>query len=302
MTTTRPVQLLASGGHYFEGARWHDGRWWVSDIYAQKVCTYDTAGNRTEVMHVPNNPSGLGWLPDGSLLVVSMHDRKILRRSPDGEVSVHSDLSQLCAHDLNDMVVTASGHAYVGTIGFAIAEGDELRPGAVYRVDPDGTPSVAADDLICPNGMVITNDGRTLIVAESFSSRLTAFTIGDDGTLSGQRVWAQIGEDPGLVPLPEAMAKAELWPDGCAIDAEDHVWVADAGHKRIVRIDPVGAIVDEIRDGDELGIYACALGGEDGRTLLLCSVPDFFAAATGVDTDKAVLKTTTVDVPHGGRP
>lgn len=302
MTTTRSVELLASGGHYFEGARWHDGLWWVSDIYAQKVCTYDAAGTRTEVMHVEGNPSGLDWLPDGSLLVVSMHDRKLLKRSPDGQVSVHADLSQLCAYELNDLVVDAAGHAYVGTIGFAIAAGDELRPGTVYRVDPDGSASVAAENLICPNGMVITNDDRTLIVAESFASRLTAFTIGGDGTLSDQRVWAQIGTDPGMGPLQEVMGRAELWPDGCAIDAEDAMWVADAGHRRIVRIDKNGVITEEIRDDDDLGIYACALGGEDGRTLLLCSVPDFFAAAQGIDTDKAVLKTARVDVPHGGRP
>ncbi|ASR36558.1 hypothetical protein BAY61_17880 [Prauserella marina] len=302
MTTTSPVHLLASGGHYFEGARWHDGTWWVSDIYAKKVCTYDTEGNRTEIMHVEGNPSGLGWLPDGSLLVVSMHDRTLLRRTADGEVSVYADLSELCAYELNDMVINAAGQVYVGTIGFAIAQGDEIRPGAIYRVDPDGTGHVAAENVICPNGMVITNDDRTLIVAESFSSRLTAFTIGDDGALTDQRAFAQIGADPGLTSLPEMMAASEIWPDGCAIDAEDNIWVADAGHQRIVRIDPHGKIVEEIKEEEGLGIYACALGGDDGRTLLMCSVPDFFAAAQGTDTDKAVLKTTRVAVPHGGRP
>lgn len=301
--TTRSVTLLASGGHYFEAPRWRDGRWWVSDIYAGKVCTYDEAGVRTEVLHVEGNPSGLAWLPDGSLLVVSMHERKLLRRTPDGEVTVHADLSGVCEHEINDLVVDAAGRAYTGTIGFAVAAGDAPRPGAVYRVDPDGSVHVAAEDVVCPNGMVITGDGRTLIVAESFAGRLTAFTIGDDGGLSDRRLFAQLGEPPELGPLPEVMAALALIPDGCAIDAEDGVWVADAGHQRVVRIDRTGTVTEEIPDPDGNGVYACALGGDDGRTLLLCAVSDFFAAAQGIDTDKATLKTARVDVPHGaGRP
>ncbi|TCP49374.1 gluconolactonase [Tamaricihabitans halophyticus] len=300
--TTRTVETLASGGHYFEGARWRDGLWWVSDIYAGKVCTYDSSGTRTVIMEVEGNPSGLGWLPDGSLLVVSMHDRKLLKRAANGAVSVHADLSGVCDYEINDMVVDKDGRAYIGTIGFAIAQGEDPRAGSVYRVDPDGTVSVVADGMWCPNGMVITNDDSTLVVAESFAGRMTAFTFGDNGELTERRVLAQFGTPPPVGPTAEMMAGVDLLPDGCAIDVEDHIWIADGAKKRIVRLSPQGEIVEELTDPAGNGIYACALGGPDNRTLLLCTVPDFFAAAQGIDTDKAVLKTTTVDVPHGGRP
>ncbi|BBF99057.1 MULTISPECIES: SMP-30/gluconolactonase/LRE family protein [Pseudonocardia] len=303
MTTTRSITRLATGGHYFEAPRWHDGRWWVSDIYAGVLCTYDEEGTRTEVLRVEGNPSGIGWLPDGSMLVVSMHDRRLLRRSPDGEVTVHADLSRVCEHEINDLVVTSDGRAFTGTIGFAVAAGDPPRPGAVFRVDPDGSVHVAAEDVICPNGMVVTGDGSTLLVAESFAGRLTAFTIGADGELTDRRLFAQLAEPPELGPLPEVMAALALIPDGCAIDAEDGLWVADAGHQRVLRFDRTGTLVEEIADPHGNGVYACALGGDDGRSLLICTVPDFFAAATGVDTDKANLELTRVDVPHGtGRP
>lgn len=303
MSTTRSVIRLAAGGHYFEAPRWHGDRWWVSDIYAGVLCTYDTDGTRTEVLRVEGNPSGIGWLPDGSLLVVSMHDRRLLRRTPEGEVTVHADLSGVCEHEINDLVLDADGRAFTGTIGFAITAGEPPRAGAIYRVDPDGSVHVAADDVVCPNGMVITGDGGTLIVAESFAGRLTAFTIGADGALTDRRLFAQLAEPPQLGPLPEVMAALAMIPDGCAIDADDGIWVADAGHQRVLRFDRNGAVTEEIADPNGNGVYACALGGQDGRSLLLCAVPDFFAAATGVDTDKAVLMLTRVDVPRGlGRP
>lgn len=299
---TRNVDVLAEGGDYFEGARWHEGKWWVSDIYAETVRTYDVDGTRTDVLRVDQHPSGLGWLPDGSMLVVSMKDRKILRRAVDGQLSVHADLSGICKYDINDMVVDDKGRAFVGTIGFAIAEGDEPRPGTVFRIDPDGAVEAAAEDLWCPNGLVIATDERTLIVAESFAGRLTAFTIADDGSLTDRRVFAQIGEPPAPSSTQDMLATAGLVPDGCAMDAEDHVWAADPMRQRCVRISPGGEIVDEVRDAEGRDIFACALGGPDGRTLLLCAAPDFFEASAGLNKGAGVLLTTTVDVPRGGRP
>ncbi|WP_199434108.1 SMP-30/gluconolactonase/LRE family protein [Qaidamihabitans albus] len=298
----RTVEKLAGGGTYFEGARWHEGRWWVSDIFESTVRTYDTGGRGEDVMRVEHHPSGLGWLPDGSLLVVSMQDRLLLRRDPDGSVSVHADLSSSCKTDLNDMVVDEKGRAFVGTIGFAIAEGEQPRTGPVFRVDPDGTVTVAAEDLWCPNGMVIGTDERTLVIGESFASRLTAFTISDDGSLTDRRVHAQVGEAPAPGSTEDMFAAAALVPDGAAADAEDHVWVADPLRQRCVRISPEGGIVDEVVSPHGQDIFACALGGEDGRTLLLCAAPDFFAAAQGGNRGEGVLLTTRVDVPHGGRP
>lgn len=300
---SRTLSTLATNGNYFEGARWHDGHWWVSDIYAHTVHAFSPAGARTDVLHVDHQPSGLGWMPDGSMLVVSMKDRKILRRKEGGDVTVHCDLSAICQHDINDMVVDADGRAYVGTIGFAIAEGGAPSTGEVFCVHPDGSVNVAAEDLWCPNGLVISNDQRTLVVAESFAGRLSAFSIGDDGSLGDRRVFAQVGEPPAIASAQEMLSAAELVPDGCAVDAEDHVWVADPFRQRCVRISPGGRVVDQVSDPEGRDIFACALGGPDGRTLLMCAAPDFFEASAGLNKGAGVLLTATVDVPRGnGRP
>ncbi|MBP2371002.1 sugar lactone lactonase YvrE [Pseudonocardia parietis] len=199
---SRAFQTVVDGGDYFEGVRWHEGRWYASDAFRGIVCAFDPAGVREDLMQVDALCSGLGWLPDGSLLVVSMKDRTLLRRSPDGTVSTHADLAPVSEHWINDMVVDRQGRAWVGTIGFAIVDGADPEPGALYRVDPDGTVTVAVDGLWCPNGVVVTADGSTLVVAESFAARLTAFTIGADGALSERRVLAQFGTPPAPGALP----------------------------------------------------------------------------------------------------
>lgn len=298
----RSLTPLATGGDYFEGPRWHDGRWWVSDVYKGVVQAYDSDGRGEDILRVESHPSGLGWLPDGSMLIVSMHDATVLRRASDGTVSVHADLSDLCKYELNDLVVTSEGRAFVGTIGFAIADGDEPRTGSVYRVDLDGSVAVAAEELWCPNGLTITPDGGTLVVAESFAARLSAFSIAADGTLSDRRVMAQIGEPPAPGPAGEMLGAAAFVPDGCAMDADGHIWVADPLRQRCVRISPEGHVVEEIVDPEGRDVFACALGGLDGTTLLLCVAPDFFEAAQGLNVGQGTLLTTTVDVPRGGKP
>jgi sugar lactone lactonase YvrE len=297
----RKLDTLLEGGAFFEGPRWDDGRWWVSDFYRHLVLTVDTNGRAEEVLTVDQQPSGLGWMPDDSLLVVSMRDHRLLRRSPDGEVSVHAELSEYCGGHLNDMVVDSDGRAYVGNFGFDLMAGADPATAPVVRVDPDGSTTVAADDLRFPNGSVITPDGKTLIVGETAAARYTAFSIGDDGSLSDRRVWAQMGFAPELGPLAETIPQLEYAPDGCALDAEDHIWSADAVGARCGRIAPGGEIVDEIRAPEGLGIFACMLGGDDGRTLLLCAAPDFQEANRSTARE-AVLLTTTVDVPHAGLP
>lgn len=298
---TRTADVLITGGDYFEGARWRDGRWWVSDIYRHTVCAVDPSGRREDILQVDGRPSGLGWMPDGSLLVVSMDDRCLLRQSADGAVTVHADLSSLCPYDINDMVVDGDGRAWVGTIGFAIAEGADPRPGNLVRIEPDGTAAEAADGLWCPNGIVIAPDDRTLVVAESFAGRLTAFTIAADGSLTDRRVFAQFGDPPAPGSTEAMMGAAAAIPDGCAADADGYVWVADATGRRCVRVAPGGEVVGEVVDPEGRNIYACALGGTDGRTLLICSATGFFEAAQGLQ-GSAVLATTHVDVARGGRP
>ena len=297
----RELRTLVDGGAFFEGPRWHDGRWWVSDFYRHTVSTVDADGTETVVMEVEGQPSGLGWMPDGSLLVVSMKDHRLLRRSPDGEVTVHAELAEHCGGHLNDMVVDAHGRAYAGNFGFDLMAGGDVEWASLVRVDPDGSATVVADDLAFPNGSVITPDGATLIVAETVGGGFTAFTIGEDGSLSERRVWAQVGRRPSPGPFNEVLPTLEFEPDGCTLDAEGHIWAADALGGRAARVAPGGGIVDEIRAPDGLGVFACQLGGEDGRTLLLCVAPDFAEHARSAARE-ALLLTTTVDVPHAGLP
>jgi len=296
------MQTLLEGGSFFEGPRWHDGRWWVSDFYRHVVLAISPDGRAEEVLEVDGQPSGLGWLPDGSLLVVSMRDRRALRRTPDGEVREHADISPWCGGNANDMVVDGSGRAYVGNFGFDLMSGNDPAPAALVRIDPDGSASVAAQDLLFPNGSVITPDGATLIVGETAGARYTAFDIAPDGTLSNRRVWAQVAPtpEPGG-SLPEMLGQLRFGPDGCALDAEGHIWSADAMGARAARVAPGGDIVDEIRAPDGLGVFACMLGGDDGRTLLLCCAPDF-EEQKRAPVREAVLLTATVDAPHAGLP
>jgi sugar lactone lactonase YvrE len=298
----RELQTLLDGGSFFEGPRWRDGRWWVSDFYNERVLAVSTDGSAEEVMHVEQRPSGLGWMPDGSLLVVSMKDHRILRQDPDdGAVSEHADLSAHCGGNLNDMVVDSQGRAFAGDFGFDLMAGADPAPTSLKRVDPDGTVTVVAEDLYFPNGMVITPDGMSLMVGESAASRYTAFAILDDGSLDQRRVWAQVAPEPSLASMAEWQASVRFAPDGCCLDVEGHIWSADAVGARCVRIAPGGDVVEEIRMPDGLGCFACMLGGEDGRTLLLCAAPDFGETSRAGQAG-GVLFTTQVDAPHAGLP
>jgi sugar lactone lactonase YvrE len=294
------MEMLLEGGAFFESPRWHDGRWWLSDFYGHRVLTVTEDGRREDVLEVENQPSGLGWMPDGSLLVVSMRDRCVLRW--DGSsVTVHADVSEHCGGHLNDMVVDARGRAYVGNFGFDLMAFADPQTANLIRVDPDGTSTVEAEDMYFPNGSVITPDGRTLIVGETAGARYTAFTIAEDGSLTDRRVWAQIAETPEISTFEETLGKLRFGPDGCALDAEEHIWCADEVGARCARIAPGGAIVDEIAAPEGLNIFACMLGGEDGRMLLMCAAPDFLEQARSA-RHEAVLLTTTVNVPHAGLP
>jgi sugar lactone lactonase YvrE len=291
---------LFEGGAYFECPRWHRGRWWVSDFYRHAVFTYDVDGREQPVVEVDGQPSGLGWLPDGDLLVVSMKDSRVLRCSADGTVDVHADVSALTSGHLNDMIVDRQGRAYAGNFGFDLMGGGHPAPAGLVRVDADGSATLAADDLWFPNGMVITDD-RTLIVAETFAARFTAFRIQADGTLSDRRVWAQIQPAPEPADTATMLGAVTFGPDGCALDAEGHVWAANALGAALCRVAPGGQIVEEVAMPDGLGVFACGLGGEDGRTLIACAAPDFQEQARSAARE-AVLLTATVDVPRAGLP
>jgi sugar lactone lactonase YvrE len=295
----RALRTLVEGGAYFEAPRWHEGRWWVSDFYRAGVFAVTPEGDCELVLEVAGQPSGLGWMPDGSMLVVSMTTHELLRRAPDGSVSVHADLTEHCGGHLNDLVVDELGRAYTGNFGFDLMHFADPAAASLVRVDPDGSVHVEAGDLWFPNAMVI--DGDTLIVGETFAGRMTAFSIAAGGALGDRRVWGQIAPTVDPAPVPEMLPHMGFAPDGCCMDAEGHLWVADGLGGPTCRIAPGGEKVDEVVLPDGLAAFACMLGGEDGRTLLLCAAPDFIEA-NRKDTREAVLLTTTVDIPHRGRP
>jgi sugar lactone lactonase YvrE len=297
----RTLTTLLEGGDFFEGPRFQSGRWWVSDFYRHRVLTVDADGREELVMEVEGQPSGLGWLPDGSMLVVSMKDHRILRRYPDGSVDEHADLSAHCGGHLNDLVVDTHGRAYAGDFGFDLMGAGQPAKTGLKRVDLDGTVTVVAEDLAFPNGMVVTPDGMSLIVGETAASRYTAFAILDDGRLDQRRVWAQLDPEPPMGSFEEMIGALGFAPDGCCLDREGHIWSADAMGGRCIRLAPGGDIVEEVRMPEGLGCFACMLGGAEGRTLLLCVAPDF-GEHSRAGQGGGILMTTEVEVPHAGLP
>ena len=292
------VQIVAEGFHYLECPRWHEGQLWLSDFYAHEVVRLSDDGRRETMARVPGQPSGLGFLPDGRALIVSMRDRKILRREASGELKLHADLMQLAPWHLNDMIVDAKGRAYVGNFGWDLMSGAPAKATCLIRVDPDGRASIAADELVFPNGTAITPDGRTLILSESFAGQLTAFDIAADGALSRRRVWARLGDVPTEFhgDIPDTVSV----PDGICLDAEGAVWVADAIRHCCVRVAEGGRELDRVSTGD-LGVFACMLGGDDGRTLFMCAAPSFDEGERKASRDAKVLS-ARVKVPHAGLP
>lgn len=247
-----PPALLLDGLAFAEAPRWHDGALWFSDFFLQQVLRVDAQG-RCEVMaELPKQPSGLGWAPDGRLLVVSMLDHRLMRLDPGGLVTV-AELGAFATGPCNDMVVDARGGAYIGNFGFDLfAEPVVRRSAALVYVAPDGVARIAAEGLEFPNGAVITPDGRTLIVAETWGRRLSAFRVAADGSLHDRRVWAALDK---------------IAPDGICLDAEGAVWVASPRSNEFVRVREGGLITERI--ACEQQAIACALGGADGRRLFM---------------------------------
>jgi sugar lactone lactonase YvrE len=290
---------LISGLSFSECPRWRDGRLCVSDFYTHRVLAVAMDGTAETVASVPQQPSGLGFLPDGRMLIVSMRDRKVLRREADGSLVVHSDLSALAPGYLNDMLVDRGGRAWVGNFGFDLVGRAPARATVLICVEPDGTAKVAADDLGFPNGTVLTPDGRTLIVAETLMNRISSFQVAG-GSLGERRTWAAFGDPPASTHVDEILAQVEVAADGICLDAEGAVWVADAAHSRLIRVAEGGRILEE-RKTDGVGVFACMLGGDDGRTLFASVAPTFRQAEASANHRAAILM-TTVEVPHAGLP
>jgi len=275
-----PLTTLLEGLRFPEAPRWHQGRLWFSDFFRQEVIAFNAQGEMEVQFKLADSPSGLGWRPDGTLLVVSMHDQRLLAwRGAGSALEIVADLSAHAGGPCNDMVVDAHGRAYVGNFGFDLYAREEARSTALLRVDPDGSVHRVASDLWFPNGMVITPDGRTLIVAETFRNRLSAFRIAPDGGLSERRVFAEL---PGV------------YPDGICLDAEGAVWLADARGNAVLRVVEGQSEVARLSTGSHQS-YACALGGEDGRTLFVCTAPGVGPKAGALHEGR--IECTQVQVP-----
>jgi sugar lactone lactonase YvrE len=242
--------VLMNGLAFPESPRWHEGRLWVCDWGAQAIVAVDLVGNSEVIAHVPASPLSIDWLPDGRLLIVAGSERRILRQEPDSSLVTHADLRGLADHPWNEIVVDGRGNAYVNSIGFDFPRG-EYAPGIIALVRPDGSVRKVAEDVAFPNGMAVTPDDGTLIVAESYGKRLTAFDITADGGLAQRREWAAL----------------DGYPDGICLDADGTVWYGDVPNKRCMRVREGGDVLQAI--AVDRGCFACMLGGADGRTLFL---------------------------------
>lgn len=265
------TKTLASGFYFLEGPRWHDGWLWTSDLVGRKVYRISLDGKVECIVDVPGRPSGLGFLPDGTPLVVSMRDRQLFRIN-DGQLALHADLSNLVKDELNDMVVDNQGRAYVGSFGFEVPVSAHSREGSLVLVESAGTARVVATGLAFPNGCVITRDQRRLVLAETFGRRLTAFDIADDGGLRNRRVYADLGD---------------VCPDGICLDAGDGIWVAAAERPEFVRVLEGGTVTHRVNTPSRQAV-ACQLGGPDGRTLFCLTADEAFEGVEGCEASARV--------------
>ena len=245
------LHTLKAGLAMGESPRWHDGRLWLSDWGAQEVLSVDLDGNSEIAVRMPSMPFCFDWLAGGALAIVSGREGQLLRREADGSLATLAELNAISRGPWNEIVVDGVGNAYVNSIGFDFP-GGEFVPGIIAAVAPDGSGRQVADGVAFPNGMVVTPDNSTLIVAESWGSKLTAFDIGDDGSLSNRRTWAEL--DGGA-------------PDGICLDADGAIWYGDVPNRCCVRVAETGEVLQTIEL--DRGCFACALGGADGRTLFM---------------------------------
>ena len=288
----RKLETLMKGLTFGEGPRWHENKFYFSDFYSHKVYSLDLSGKHEVIVEIPNQPSGLGWTPDGTMLIVSMKDRKLMSFK-DGQLEERADLTEFSGFHCNDMVVDIDGNAFIGNFGFNTYDGEEIKPTNLILVKPGEEPVLAADNLFFPNGTVITPDNKTLIVGETYAARLTAFDKSEDGSLSNRRIWAdlKVNAEEGTVPLP----------DGMCIDEEGAIWVASPSTAEVIRVHEGGMISERIPV--QTNAFACMLGGEDRRTLFICT-----SNGSGVDPEAALreksgkIEITQVDVPGCGKP
>lgn len=282
---TFQTRAVAKGLRFPEAPRWRDGRLYFSDFLDRRIAALDpVTGDLETIIELDDSPSGLGWQPDGAMMFVSMAARRL--KVLDGEtVRLVANLEAVCAGRANDMAVTRDGGAFIGNFGFDMLRGAPQQKTRLCYVSPTGEARAVGEELLFPNGIVLLDDERTLVVAETYANRLTAFDVAGDGELSRRRTFAQFGED--------------VAPDGICADAESAIWVASARSGRCVRVEEDGKIVADAIVPEGIA-YACMLGGKDGRDLFICASPGF-RQQPGVETSGQIYL-AEVDVPHAGRP
>ena len=272
-------RIILKGLKFPEGPRWRDNKLWFSDMWQNKVMAVDPEGNSEVIIEMRNSPSGLGWDPQGRLLIVSMEDRRLLRLDPEGLTEV-ADISHLATYHCNDMVVDNHGNAYIGNFGFDIIINAPFKPAEIILVSSDGQARIVADNMAFPNGTVITPNGNALIVGETFSARLTAFDIENDGSLTNRRIWASL--------------KKGAVPDGICLDSEGGIWVASPSTSEVLRVLEGGEVTNRIKIKDENSAYACMLGGPSRKTLFICTTND--------SRTNGRIESIEVDFPGAGLP
>lgn len=285
----KKTEILIEGLTFTEGPRWREDRLFFSDFFTKRVLSVDLQGNVETIVETEYQPSGLGWRPDGTLLIVSMNDRKLLGLK-DGILKEEADLSDLASFHCNDMVVDNLGNAYIGNFGFDLHGGEKLRSTNLILVRPGKEPEEIAQDLYFPNGAVITPDYKTLIIGETFGNKLTAFDINEDASLSNRRVWADLSS------IKENYSPV---PDGICLDEEGAIWVASPTTSDVLRVAEGGILLDRIEV--ETNAYACMLGGEDRKTLFISTSKDSSEEACLIDPS-AKIEVVRVDVPGAGLP
>jgi sugar lactone lactonase YvrE len=272
-------QLLLSGLAMGECPRWHEGRLWFCDWGKQEIVAVDPDGNSDVILQLQSFPFSLDWLPNGRLLILSAREGVLTRREPDGSLVTHAELSSLSDRPWNELVVDGRGNAYVNNIGFDFPGGD-FAPGIVAVVTPDGEARQLADGVAFPNGMAVTPDNQTLILAESYADKLTAFDIAADGSLANRRTWADVPGDH---------------PDGICLDSEGAVWYGDVGNKHCVRVSEGGEVLQTVEL--DRGCFACMLGDTNRQTLFLIAADYSDPAALMSGRTGQVL---TVHAPAAG--
>lgn len=288
--TRRELRPFGAAGFFYECPRWHDDRWWVSDFFAHRVHTIEPSGDMRVVVELDDQPGGLGWLPDGSLLVVCMTQAR-LARFAHGRLETYAELRSLFRGHANDLVVDDRGHAYVGNFGFDLTDPTAATVATcLVHVPPGAVARVGADNLRFPNAMVLAPDGSELIVNETFAARHTAFRRDADGTLHDRRVWAQPFPEPA--DLDAALADITYAPDGGCLDPSGALWVANAVGSAVLLVAEGGDVLDRVEVPAGLCPYACALGGADLDTLLIATAP---APGTG---DAAAARRSHLFIAH----